>query len=206
LVRRLAQTQRANQASIIICTAEDPSGAGRGGIDEVAELLVLKRAPVPEAVLKETAQFLGHAIKDLPPRQRPSLSHFGTEMPDLSGRKVLVVDDDIRNIFALTSALEQQGMIVINAENGVDGIETLKKHPDIDIILMDLMMPELDGYDTIRVMRGLERFRGVPIIGVTAKAMKGDREKCIEAGASDYVTKPVNMERLLSLIRVWLVK
>jgi CheY-like chemotaxis protein len=88
----------------------------------------------------------------------------------------------------------------------VDGIETLKKNPDIDIILMDLMMPELDGYDTIRVMRGLERFRGVPIIGVTAKAMKGDREKCIEAGASDYVTKPVNMERLLSLIRVWLVK
>jgi CheY-like chemotaxis protein len=127
-------------------------------------------------------------------------------MPDLSGRKVLVIDDDIRNIFALTSALEQQGMIVINAENGVDGIETLKKNPDIDIILMDLMMPELDGYDTIRVMRGLEHFRGVPIIGVTAKAMKGDREKCIEAGASDYVTKPVNMEHLLSVIRVWLVK
>ncbi len=206
LVRRLVQTQRADQVSIIICTAEDPSGAGRGGIDEVAELLVLKRAAVPEAVLKETAQFLGHAIKDLPPRQRPSLSHLGTGIAEISGRKVLVVDDDIRNIFALTSALEQQGMIVMNAENGVDGIETLKKNPDIDIILMDLMMPELDGYDTIRVMRGLERFRGVPIIGVTAKAMKGDREKCIDAGASDYVPKPVNMERLLSLIRVWLVK
>ncbi|HEY2981213.1 MAG TPA: response regulator, partial [Anaerolineales bacterium] len=206
LLRRLVQTERADQVSIIIHTTEDPGGAGRGGIDEVAELLVLKRVPFPEAALKETVLFLGHAIKDLPPRQRPSLPNLGAAMPDLSGRRVLVIDDDIRNIFALTSALEQQGMIVLNAENGVDGIETLKKNPDVDIILMDLMMPELDGYDTIRVMRGLERFRGVPIIGVTAKAMKGDREKCIEAGASDYVTKPVNMERLLSLIRVWLVK
>ncbi|HEV8646260.1 MAG TPA: response regulator, partial [Burkholderiales bacterium] len=206
LVRQLVQTERADQVSIIIYTAEDPGGAGRGGIDEVAEPLVLKRVPFPEAVVKETVMFIGHSIKDLPPRQRPSLSSLGAGMPDLSGRKVLVIDDDIRNIFALTSALEQQGMIVINAENGVDGIETLKKNPDIDIILMDLMMPELDGYDTIRVMRGLEHFRGVPIIGVTAKAMKGDREKCIEAGASDYVTKPVNMEHLLSVIRVWLVK
>jgi len=123
---------------------------------------------------------------------------------DLSGRRVLVVDDDIRNVFALTSALEQQGMIVLNAENGLDGIEILKNNPDVDIILVDLMMPELDGYDTIRVIRSLEGLKGVPILGVTAKAMKGDREKCIEAGASDYIAKPVNVEQLLSLMRAWL--
>jgi len=116
------------------------------------------------------------------------------------------VDDDIRNIFALTSVLEQQGVIVLNAENGKDGIEVLKNTPDIDVVLMDIMMPELDGYDTIRIIRGLEEFGSLPIIAVTAKAMKGDREKCIEAGASDYISKPVNIEQLLSLLRVGLAK
>jgi two-component system chemotaxis sensor kinase CheA len=115
-----------------------------------------------------------------------------------------VVDDDIRNIYALTGALEQHGMIVINAENGKDGIEMLKKHPDTDVVLMDIMMPELDGYDTMRVIRGLDQFRDLPIIAITAKAMKDDRKKCIEAGASDYIAKPVNLEQLLSLFRVWL--
>ncbi|HWH47505.1 MAG TPA: ATP-binding protein, partial [Burkholderiales bacterium] len=129
----------------------------------------------------------------------------GSLVPELAGRKVLLVDDDIRNIFALTSALEQQGMIVMNAENGLDGIETLKNNPEIDIILMDMMMPELDGYDTIRIVRGVECFREVPIIGVSAKAMKGDREKCIEAGASDYIAKPVNVDQLLSVMKAWLV-
>ena len=123
---------------------------------------------------------------------------------ELAGKKALIVDDDIRNIFALTGALEQQGITVINAENGKDGIEMLKENPDIDIVLMDIMMPELDGYDTIRIIRGLDEFKNLPIIAITAKAMKGDREKCIEAGASDYIAKPVNMEQLMSLLRVWL--
>jgi CheY-like chemotaxis protein len=123
---------------------------------------------------------------------------------DLSGRKVLVVDDDIRNLFALASALEEQGMVVLTAENGLDSLEILKNDPDIDIVLMDLMMPERDGYDTIRVIRDLAPGRQIPIIGVTAKAMKGDREKCIQAGASDYIAKPVNVKRLLSMMRRWL--
>ncbi len=147
----------------------------------------------------ETTLFAPDAIGD-------ALSGIGKGMPELAGRKVLLVDDDIRNIFALTSVLEEQGMIVMNAENGLNGIEMLKNNPQTDLILMDMMMPGLDGYDTIRAMRGLERFRGVPIIGVSAKAMKGDREKCIEAGASDYISKPVNVDHLLSLIRTWLVK
>ena len=122
----------------------------------------------------------------------------------LAGRKILIVDDDIRNIFALTSALEREDLIVFHAENGLDAMEALNKHTDLALILMDLMMPELDGYDTIRLIRGQKRFQQIPIIGVTARAMKGDRDKCLEAGASDYVSKPVNVQHLLSLMRSWL--
>ena len=126
-------------------------------------------------------------------------------MPGLTAAKVLLVDDDIRNIFALTSVLEEQGMVVMNAENGLDGIETLRNNPDIDIVLMDMMMPELDGYDTIRIMRRLEGVGRIPIIGISARAMKGDREKCIEAGASDYISKPVEIEHLLAVMQAWLL-
>ncbi len=120
---------------------------------------------------------------------------------ELAGRKVLIVDDDIRNIFALTASLEQFGMAVVNAESGKDAIEMLKTEPGIDVVLMDIMMPELDGFDTIRIIRGLEPFRDIPIIAVTAKAMKEDRDKCLEAGASDYISKPVNVEQLSLLLR-----
>jgi CheY-like chemotaxis protein len=126
--------------------------------------------------------------------------------PRLEGKKVLVVDDDIRNIFALTSILERQNMDVIYAENGSDGIELLRATPSIDGILMDIMMPGMDGFKAMREIRQIGRFRSVPIIAVTAKAMKGDRQKCIEAGASDYITKPVDTEQLLSLLRIWLDK
>jgi CheY-like chemotaxis protein len=168
--------------------------------------MVLKEARTLEGVLAETTLFLHQAVGDLPPGKRQQLlASMRGSAPDLAGKKALIVDDDIRNIFALTGALEQHGMTVLNAESGKDGIETLKNNPDVDVVLMDIMMPELDGYDTIRFMRGLEEFKELPIIAVTAKAMKGDREKCIEAGASDYISKPVNVEQLLSLLRVRLV-
>jgi CheY-like chemotaxis protein len=118
--------------------------------------------------------------------------------PRLENRKALIVDDDVRNVFALSAALEQLGMAVLNAEDGKEGIEVLTRVPDVDVVLMDVMMPELDGYDTIRIIRSHEQFRSLPIIAVTAKAMKGDREKCIDAGASDYVAKPVDVEHLTS--------
>jgi signal transduction histidine kinase/HAMP domain-containing protein/CheY-like chemotaxis protein len=129
------------------------------------------------------------------------------DMPDsvaLTGRKVLVVDDDVRNIFALSSALAREGMKVMYAENGRDGIEVLQSNPGIDIVLMDIMMPEMDGYSTMRAIRNIPQFKSLPIITLTAKAMKGDRDKCIAAGASDYITKPVDVARLLTLIKVWL--
>jgi CheY-like chemotaxis protein len=122
----------------------------------------------------------------------------------LAGKKVLVVDDDLRNIFALTSVLEHHDLQVIHAENGRAGIELLERTPDVDVVLMDIMMPEMDGYQTMRAIRRIPRFRSLPIIALTAKAMKGDREKCLEAGASDYVAKPVNTDQLLSLVRMWL--
>ena len=158
--------------------------------------------PAPE----EATPYLQDAARNVQSLIRPALTGSAKVMTELAGRKVLLVDDDIRNIFALSSALEEQGMIVMNAENGLDAITVLRNHPQIDIILIDMMMPEMDGYDTIRAMRGFEHFTGVPIIGVSARAMKGDREKCIAAGASDYIAKPVNVDHLLSLIRARLVK
>ncbi|MFA6809565.1 MAG: response regulator [Desulfoplanes sp.] len=124
----------------------------------------------------------------------------------LSGKKVLIVDDDFRNIFALSAMLEQQNMIVTYAESGVDCLKLINENADTDIVLMDIMMPEMDGYDATRKIRKISKFKNLPIIALTAKAMKGDREKCIQAGASDYITKPVEKEQLLSLLRVWLYK
>ena len=124
----------------------------------------------------------------------------------LRGKKILIVDDDVRNVFALTSVLEASGMEVVYAENGKDGLECLDAHTDIDLVLMDIMMPEMDGYETIRAIRGREELNQLPIISLTAKAMKGDREKSIASGASDYITKPVDTDQLLSLMRVWLYK
>jgi CheY-like chemotaxis protein len=132
------------------------------------------------------------------------MRHVNLTDSRLEDKKVLVVDDDIRNIFALTSVLERQRMEVVYAENGKDGIDLLKKNPDVDGILMDIMMPGMDGFEAMREIRRIAKFRSVPIIAVTAKAMKGDRQKCIEAGASDYITKPVDTEQLLSLLRIWL--
>ena len=122
----------------------------------------------------------------------------------LAGKKVLIVDDDIRNIFALTSILERHDMVIVSAETGRDAINLLQAAPDVDIVLMDIMMPEMDGIDTMRAIRQISRFKNLPIVAVTAKAMKGDREKCIEAGAWDYLSKPVDPEQMLAVLRAWL--
>ena len=137
-----------------------------------------------------------------PPESQPVAPVPRTDA--LAGRKVLIIDDDIRNIFALAGALEEHGIQVVDAESGKSGLDVLKREPHIDAVLMDIMMPDLDGFDSIRLIRGLKQFRHLPIIAVTARAMKGDREKCIEAGATDYISKPVNVSHLLSLLKGWL--
>ena len=206
LLRKFARVQRANEIPIVMYAAEDLSRGEQDKLRRLAEIVVLKKAGTPEAVLEQTTLFLHQAVGNLPPKTRRLLAQRARSAPELAGKKALIVDDDIRNIFALTSVLEQQGMVVYNAENGKDGIEVLTNTADIDAVLMDIMMPELDGYDTIRIIRGLDEYKDLPIIAITARAMKGDREKCIEAGASDYIAKPVNMEQMMSLLRVWLTR
>jgi signal transduction histidine kinase/ActR/RegA family two-component response regulator/HAMP domain-containing protein len=162
-----------------------------------------ERAGRGDVFTEEAVQALQRTLRNLSPKQRRV--HTESDMkPRLTDKKMLIVDDDIRNIFALTSLLEHHGMSVVHAENGKEGIAMLEKNPDVDVVLMDLMMPELDGYDTIRVIRGMDQFKNLPIVAVTAKAMKGDREKCIMAGASEYIAKPVNVDQLLHLLRMQL--
>src|SRR5207253_1803220 len=153
----------------------------------------------PECLLDETAFFLHQAEGPLPEPMSQKPTQVQQPDPLLAGKKVLIVDDDVRNIFALTSIMERHEMQVVYAENGKDGIKLLDETPDIDIVLMDVMMPEMDGYEAMRAIRRVDKFVSLPIIALTAKAMKGDREKCIEAGASDYITKPADSEHLLSL-------
>src|SRR5262249_52905303 len=140
----------------------------------------------------------------LPSEKQKAIERLHMSDDDLVGRTVLVVDDDARNIFALSSVLERRGMRVLTATNGTEAINLIESTPDLSIVLMDIMMPEMDGYETIHFVRSDPAFRRLPIIALTAKAMKGDREKCLEAGASDYLAKPVNTEQLLSALRMWL--
>jgi len=158
----------------------------------------------PERLLDETALFLHRDVSQLPVAKQRMIEKLHDSDEPLRDRKVLVVDDDVRNIFALNSLLERHGMNVITATNGQDAIKLLDGNPDLSLILMDVMMPEMDGYETMRRIRENPAHRQLPIISLTAKAMKGDREKCLQAGASDYVAKPVNTEQLLSLVRMWL--
>jgi CheY-like chemotaxis protein len=160
----------------------------------------------PERLLDLSALFLHRRLEGLSELQRQIIGDLHNGDKTLSGRKVLIVDDDIRNIFSLTSILEQHQMVALPAETGRQAIRILNESSDIDIVLMDVMMPEMDGLDTTRAVRQIQRFRDLPIIAVTAKAMKGDREKCIEAGAWDYLAKPVDPDELLATLRAWLVR
>jgi HAMP domain-containing protein/CheY-like chemotaxis protein len=189
---------------VVIYTAKDLDRKEVTKLKRIAKTVVLKDARSPERLLDETALFLHRSHASLPEEQRKMLDDFHAAEGGLAGRKVLIVDDDLRNIFALSSVLERQHMQVVFAENGRDGIEVLEKDTAIEIVLMDIMMPEMDGYDTMRAIRRNPKFKSLPIITLTAKAMKGDRDKCLAAGASDYITKPVDVARLLSLVRVWL--
>jgi HAMP domain-containing protein/CheY-like chemotaxis protein/GAF domain-containing protein len=189
---------------IIVYTGMELSEKDLHKLRRTAEAVIVKEANSPERLLAETAVFLHRVESSLSETNRQVLARELRHDPILEGRKVLIVDDDVRNIFALTSALETYRMDVLRAENGREGIELLKQHPDIDLALMDIMMPEMDGYETMRAIRKIEQFSSLPIIALTAKAMKSDRDKCLEAGASDYISKPLDMDQLLSMLRVWL--
>jgi signal transduction histidine kinase/DNA-binding response OmpR family regulator/HAMP domain-containing protein len=175
-------------------------------IEKLAQKAIVRPVHSTERLLAESSMYLHQEVSKLPPTLRQMLEKLQQSNSVLAGKKVLVVDDDIRNIFAMMSVLERQKMNILSAETGKDAIELIKTTPDLDVVLMDIMMPAMDGYDTIREVRKIDKFRELPIVAVTAKAMKGDREKCIEAGATDYLAKPVDTEQLLSLLRVLLYK
>jgi HAMP domain-containing protein/CheY-like chemotaxis protein/signal transduction histidine kinase len=204
LMDRIVKNERLRDLPIVIYTAKELSRGEVTKLKRYAKTIVIKDARSPERLLDETALFLHRSQASLPEQQRRMLEEIHALDGGLAGRKVLIVDDDLRNIFALSTLLERQQMQVLFAENGRDGIEVLEKDPTIEIVLMDIMMPEMDGYDTMRAIRRIPKFRSLPIITLTAKAMKGDRDKCIAAGASDYITKPVDVAQLLSMMRVWL--
>jgi hypothetical protein len=206
LVEELRREPALQDHPIIVYTARDLTKPEEERLKRLAQGIILKDATAPERLFDETALFLHRAAMRMPEEKRRLLERLHDLDSVLTGKKVLLVDDDIRNIFAMTSILERHRMAVVSAENGRDAITTLHGTPGIDAVLMDIMLPEMDGYETIRAIRGTGGFKNLPVIAVTAKAMKGDREKCIEAGASDYIAKPIDTEQLLSLLRVWLYR
>jgi CheY-like chemotaxis protein len=185
----------------VVYTGRDLSTAEETQLRRLAETIIVKDVRSPERLLDEVSLYLHRKHSDIPEAQRKMIERFHKEVPALAGRTILVVDDDVRNIFALTAALERYDANVLFADNGKEGLEILARQ-HVDVVLMDIMMPEMDGYEVMRRIRLDEKLKNIPVIAVTAKAMRADREKCILAGATDYIAKPVDMAQLLSLLRV----
>jgi CheY-like chemotaxis protein len=206
LLDRIQLNPSLRDLPVVVFTGKELSEQEETRLKTVAKSIVLKDVQSPERLFDETALFLHRVVSDLPESKRQMLDRLHGSNEVLRGRKVLVVDDDARNIFALTTLLENHEMEVLSATNGRHAIECIQNTPDLSVVLMDIMMPGMDGYETMRGIRRDPQLRMLPILALTAKAMKGDREKCLKAGASDYIAKPVNTGQLLSLLRVWLYR
>jgi CheY-like chemotaxis protein/two-component sensor histidine kinase len=204
ILERMRDIPAAIDLPVVVFTGKELSPEEDARLHTLARSVVVKGVESPERLLDETALFLHRVVANLPQEKQKMLDRLHRSDEALIGKKVLVVDDDMRNIFALSSVLERRGMAVLTAGTGREAISMLESTPDVAIVLMDIMMPEMDGYATMQVIRQNPSFRRLPIIALTAKAMKGDREKCLEAGASEYLAKPVNTEQLLSALRMWL--
>jgi CheY-like chemotaxis protein len=206
LLEKIKENYALNKIPIIVYTGRDLNKDEAQKLNKLANTVVLKTTNSKERLLDETTLFLHRVESKLPKEKQQIIRKLHRTDEVLKNKKVLIVDDDVRNTYSLTNVLEEEEMKYITAENGKVALEMLAEHDDIDIILMDVMMPEMDGFEATREIRKSSRFGKLPIIGLTAKAMKGDREKCLESGMSDYISKPVNVEQLLSLMRVWLYK
>jgi CheY-like chemotaxis protein len=203
ILERFRDTPMLSHLPVVVFTGKDLSPEEDARLHMLARSVVVKGVESPERLLDETALFLHRVVTDLPVEKQKMLDLLHHSDEALVGKKVLVVDDDVRNIFALSSVLERRGMSVLTAGTGREAIATLESTSDVAIVLMDIMMPDMDGYETMQIIRRNPSFRRLPIVALTAKAMKGDREKCLEAGASEYLAKPVNTEQLLSALRMW---
>ena len=191
---------------IIVYTGKDLTKEENQILEKYANSIILKGVKSEERLLDETSLFLHKIVNDLPDKQQEVIENLHNSEIIFKNKKILLVDDDMRNIFALSKILKKKGMHIFRAENGKIAIDILKKNTDIDIILLDVMMPIMDGYETAKKIRKIKEIKNIPIISLTAKAMKEDRQKCIDSGSNDYITKPLDIEKLLSLIRVWLHK
>jgi CheY-like chemotaxis protein len=205
LIQHIKTDPRLEHLPIIVYTGRELTAEEHTELRRLTDTIIIKDVRSPERLLDETALFLHRVSERLPQKQKDMLHRLSQEAPDLAGTRVLIVDDDLRNIFATTALLERHDMQVKYAENGQQALDKLSGE-EFDIVLMDVMMPEMDGYEATRRIRAQPELVKLPIIALTAKAMKGDRDKCIAAGASDYITKPVDAEQLLSLMRVWLYR
>lgn len=204
LLDKIRDDEQLNDLPIIIYTGKELDNKEETKLRKYAESIIIKDVKSPERLLDETTLFLHRVEADLPEDKRRILQKLHNKETLFEGKKILLVDDDVRNVFALSSVLESYRMEVVFAENGREAIELLEQHRDFDLILMDMMMPEMNGYEAMRRIRDMKEFEKLPMIALTAKAMKDDRVKCIEAGASDYMSKPIQTDQLLSLMRVWL--
>ncbi|HEX6833037.1 MAG TPA: response regulator, partial [Rudaea sp.] len=205
LLERIQTEARLRSVPIIVFTGRELSSDEDRQLRRAAKSVIVKGVESPERLLDETALFLHRVIADMAPAKQKIVRRLHESDDALRNKRVLVVDDDVRNIFALSSVLERHGMDVVTAGTGQEAIEKVSAvDHDIDLVLMDIMMPGMDGYDTMRAIRERPESRALPIVALTAKAMKGDREKCLEAGASDYLAKPVVTDQLLGVLRQWL--
>jgi CheY-like chemotaxis protein len=204
LLDHIQERPRLRELPIVVFTGKELTADEDAKLRKAARSVVIKGVESPERLLDETSLFLHRVISDLPPEKQRMVQRLHETDDALKSKRVLVVDDDVRNIFALSSVLERHGMGVVTAGTGHEAIEKVAADPDIDLVLMDIMMPGMDGYDTMRAIREQPESRSLPIVALTAKAMKGDREKCLEAGASDYLAKPVVTDQLLGMLRQWL--
>jgi len=193
-----------NLPPIIVYTGKELTKEENNELEKYADSIIIKGVKSEERLLDETALFLHRTISNLPKSKQAIINNLYDKEAVFQSKKILLVDDDMRNLFALTKILKERGMEIIKAENGKKALEMMDLHPKIDLVLMDIMMPEMDGYEAMKQIRAQVKFKNLPVIALTAKAMKDDKQKCIDAGANDYITKPIDVERLLSLIRVWL--
>jgi CheY-like chemotaxis protein len=206
VIQRIQDELSLRGMPVVVYTAGELGRRDESRLRKVAKSVVIKDVRSPERLFEEVTHLLHRVEADLPPEKREMLREARTSDPTLAGRRVLVVDDDIRNVFAITAVLERQGMEVVTAENGAEALAALESRTDIEIALVDVMMPEMDGYETMTRIRALSNYQKLPMIALTAKAMRGDRERCLEAGASEYIAKPVDNEQLLSMLRVLLYR
>ena len=206
LIQKLEDIKGHNMPPIVVYTGKELSKDENDLLHKYAESIIIKGVKSEERLLDETALFLHRTINNLPKSKQKIITGIHDKDAIFHAKKILLVDDDMRNIFALSKILQERGIEVIKSENGKNALEMLEQHPDIDLVLMDIMMPEMDGYEAMKRIRSQIKFKRLPVIALTAKAMKDDKQKCIDVGANDYITKPIDVDRLLSLMRVWLSK